>query len=313
MESLTVAAAAVVPFVVYLALGAFARRVGWVSEETLANMNHLSFRLLFPFTMFSGIYRIEGGIDIDWFFVGVVLASVLVVVGASMAFVSRLPLSNPRRGVIVQALYRTNLVLFAFPLANSVYGDAALLPATQVLMFVVAAYNILAVPILDYYGHRGSKLTVRTMLGNLAKNPIIQGIVIGALFQLFGLRLPGVIEEPVLTLGEVATPIALLVLGGRLHLGELRADAKVIVPTLALKLIVLPAIVLGVSLLLPFSAAQRFMWIVVFAAPIATASYPMADAMGCDGRLAGELVTTSTLASVVTLFLWVLVNNAVLL
>ena len=55
MESLTVAAAAVVPFVVYLALGAFARRVGWVSEETLANMNHLSFRLLFPFTMFSGI------------------------------------------------------------------------------------------------------------------------------------------------------------------------------------------------------------------------------------------------------------------
>ena len=76
---------------------------------------------------------------------------------------------------------------------------------------------------------------------------------------------------------------------------------------------VLPAIVLGVSLLLPFSAAQRFMWIVVFAAPIATASYPMADAMGCDGRLAGELVTTSTLASVVTLFLWVLVNNAILL
>ena len=313
MESLTVAAAAVVPFVVYLALGAFARRVGWVSEETLANMNHLSFRLLFPFTMFSGIYRIEGGIDIDWFFVGVVLASVLLVVGASMAFISRLPLSNPRRGVIVQALYRTNLILFAFPLANSVYGDAALLPATQVLMFVVAAYNILAVPILDYYGHRGSKLTVRTMLSNLAKNPIIQGIAIGALFQLFGLRLPGVIEEPVLTLGEVATPIALLVLGGRLHLGELRADAKAIVPTLALKLIVLPAIVLGVSLLLPFSAAQRFMWIVVFAAPIATASYPMADAMGCDGRLAGELVTTSTLASVVTLFLWVLVNNAVLL
>ena len=214
MESFTVAAAAVVPFVVYLALGAFARRVGWVSEETLANMNHLSFRLLFPFTMFSGIYRIEGGIDIDWLFVGVVLASVLVVVGASMAFVSRLALSNPRRGVIVQALYRTNLILFAFPLANSVYGDAALLPATQVLMFVVAAYNILAVPILDYYGHRGSKLTVRTMLGNLAKNPIIQGIAIGALFQLFGLRLPGVIEGPVLTLGEVATPIALLVLGG---------------------------------------------------------------------------------------------------
>ena len=55
------------------------------------------------------------------------------------------------------------------------------------------------------------------------------------------------------------------------------------------------------------------MWIVVFAASIATASYPMADAMGCDGRLAGELVTTSTLASVVTLFLWVLVNNAILL
>ena len=72
------------------------------------------------------------------------------------------------------------------------------------------------------------------------------------------------------------------------------------------------ALLLAIGALIA-SGTGRMVWIVVFAAPIATASYPMADAMGCDGRLAGELVTTSTLASVVTLFLWVLVNNAVLL
>ena len=41
-----------------------------------------------------------------------------------------------------------------------------------------------------------------------------------------------------------------------------------------------------------------------FATPSAVASYPMAVAMGADGKLAGQLVCTTTLLSIITIFLW---------
>lgn len=41
---------------------------------------------------------------------------------------------------------------------------------------------------------------------------------------------------------------------------------------------------------------------VLFAAPTAVSSYPMAVAMGTDGSLSGQLVCTTTVISVFTMF-----------
>ena len=46
---------------------------------------------------------------------------------------------------------------------------------------------------------------------------------------------------------------------------------------------------------------------ILFAAPAAVASYPMAVAMGADGQLAGQLVCTTTVLSVFTIFAWTFV------
>ena len=43
---------------------------------------------------------------------------------------------------------------------------------------------------------------------------------------------------------------------------------------------------------------------ILFAAPCAVASYPMAVAMGADGPLSGQLVVTTTLTSILTMFLF---------
>ena len=47
------------------------------------------------------------------------------------------------------------------------------------------------------------------------------------------------------------------------------------------------------------------MLLMLFATPIATSSYPMAQSMGGDGSLAGELVALTNMGSVVTLFLFI--------
>jgi predicted permease len=49
---------------------------------------------------------------------------------------------------------------------------------------------------------------------------------------------------------------------------------------------------------------------VLFAAPVAVSSYPMAVALNADGELAGQLVAFSTLFSLFTIFGWTVALSA---
>lgn len=131
----------------------------------------------------------------------------------------------------------------------------------------------------------------------------------GLIFRFAGWTLPEPIETPVLTLASISVPMALVILGGTLHFSQLRENARTMIPVVTVKMVVLPAVILAISLLLPFSAPERFMLVMLFACPIASSSYVMADNMGGDGPLAGELVAFSSVVSVFTLFLWVVVMN----
>ena len=69
-------------------------------------------------------------------------------------------------------------------------------------------------------------------------------------------------------------------------------------------MIVVPFAFLPLGALLGFRGQSLCAIMVTFAAPSAVASYPMAVAMGADGQLAGQLVCTTTVLSVITIFLW---------
>ena len=51
-----------------------------------------------------------------------------------------------------------------------------------------------------------------------------------------------------------------------------------------------------------FSPVERFVYLAVFATPVAASSFPMAQSMGGDGELAGQLVFVSTMVSLLTIF-----------
>jgi len=303
VESIAVALNAVLPFLVYMGVGAIATRLGWADDTLWRKLNSLVFKTMFPFMMFSCIYRVNDDIQVNWFYIGVALALVFALVGVLMAVVPRLVPGNAQRGVIVQAIFRTNMVFFALPMAESVFGDAALVATATIIAFIAPTYNILAILVLEYY--RGGAASPKTLALSLAKNPLIQGFIAGLIFHFAGWKLPGPIEAPVLTLANISIPLALIVLGGTMHFSQVHQNRRIIVPVVAVKMVVIPAIVLAITLLLPLSAPERFMILLTFAAPTASASYPMAENMGGDGPLAGQLVAFSSAISVVTLFLWV--------
>ena len=52
---------------------------------------------------------------------------------------------------MIQAVYRSNFVLFAMPLTESVFGQSGLAAASVMVAIIVPFYNVTAVVILEHF------------------------------------------------------------------------------------------------------------------------------------------------------------------
>lgn len=304
MESFLVATNAVVPFLIYISFGYLVKMRGIVEEEFLEKLNKMVFKLFFPCMTFYNIYKADAASlprPVLMIFGGV---SILVLEVILVLTVPRIVKENSRRGVIIQAIYRSNFILFGLPLTISVFGDSAASVAAMMVTVVITIYNTTSVVILEMF-HGDGKTNVKTLLKNVAANPLLQGAVTGIIFFLFQWKLPGCIVKPIAAFSDMTSPLALFVLGGTLHFNAIRGNLKYLVPALTAKLILVPAVIVAIAYAIGLRDLELFILIAIFATPVATASYPMAQNMGGDGELAGQFVVISTVVSVVTLFLWI--------
>lgn len=303
MKSFLVAVNAVVPFLIYISFGYCVRLSGLVNEAFMNKLNTMIFKVFFPLLMFNNLYQIKTGISLNPYMVILAVSSLLLLELLLVLIVPRVVKANPRRGVIIQAIYRSNFVLFGIPLTTGLYGAGAAALASVMIAMIVPIYNVTAVIILEMFN--GGRLKPGVLLKNVCTNPLILGAAAGLLFFFLGIRLPECVAGPVTQFADLTTPLALFVLGGTMHFSAIRGNARYLAVPILIKLAVLPALILAAAGALGLNGMERFILFTMYATPVATSSYAMAQNMGGDGELAGEFVVLSTAASVFTIFLWV--------
>ena len=304
MESFLVAVNAVMPFLIYISFGYGVRMSGLVDEAFMNKLNKLIFRAFFPILMFNNLYKVEPGFTLDGRLVAVGVRSVLLLELILVFLVPKFVKGNPQRGVVIQAIYRSNFVLFAIPLTTSLFGETGSVLASMMVAIVIPIYNVTAVIILELF--HGGKSDIRVLVKNVCTNPLILGALVGFIFFMLQIKLPACIDETAAQFADLTTPLALFVLGGTLHFSAVRGNLKYLVPSLTVKMVFLPAVITALATAMGFGNLERFVLFTMYATPVATASYSMAQNMGGDGELAGQFVVISTAVSIVTIFLWVL-------
>lgn len=304
-ENLWISLNAVIPFVIYLLFGYGLRMTGLADRKLMGELNQLLFKGFFPILMFDNLYGNREHLGGGGRLVVISVITLVVLLVILVISVPRFVKENSRRGVVIQALYRSNTLLFVLPLAESLFGSGSQALASMALAVLVPVYNVFATVLFEYY--RGEKVSPGTLFISILKNPLIAGALAGLLFVWLKIRLPLCVETPVAKLAGLCTPMCLLVLGGSLEFHSIRKNARCLATVLTLKMIVLPAVMAVVSVLFRMAPVERFIFLITYAAPVATASYSMAQNMGGDGELAGELVAVSTVVSAVTIFGWIFV------
>lgn len=303
MNNLVISLNAVTPFVIYIMYGYLMKRSGVVQEDFLKKLNQMVFRVFFPFLTFYNICQIPEDFSLNPGYIGAILATFFLLLAGSWFTVPKLIRENDRRGVVIQALFRSNTVLYAIPLTQNLFGHEGDSLASVVITIMVPIYNVVAVLVLEYF--RGSKPTPLSMLKKILTNPLIDGAIAGLLLLILNIHLPSAVMTPIAALSSMTTPLALFVLGGTLHFSAIGGNLRTILLVIGFKMIIYPVFIILVALAMRFSPIETFLFFSLYATPVAASSFPMASSMGGDSELAGQFVMLSTVVSALTLFVWI--------
>ncbi len=303
MANLILAFRVVAPLFLCILLGVFLKRIGMLGGRSLGDLNRLCFKVFLPIYLFQNTYttRLSAA-----FHPGLVAYSILVVLTVfllCMLIIPRIESENPRRGVMIQGIFRSNFALFGLPVALSLCGEERVGPTAVLVGILVPIYNVLAVVTLETF--RGGKPDLKKVARGIATNPLIIGSLLGIVMNLLKIPLPVVVSTAVSDLGKVATPLSLVALGGSFVLGSVRVYARQITLSVTSKLVIFPLLATSVAILLGFRDEMLVPVLVFSGAPTAVSSFPMAQQMGGDGDLAADLVVFTTGFCILTMFLWI--------
>ncbi len=303
MESLRIALEIVLPLFLLLAVGYVIKLTGMMNETSVRQVNSVIFKVFLPLLVFLNIYNTDLVASFDSSLLVFTAAGVLVQFIISLCLVILVEHDNARRGVMLQGMFRSNFVLFGIPISTSLFGDSAAGLAAILIAVIIPLYNMLAVISLESFnGHRPSILKI---LIGIVTNPLILASAAGIFFVVFQIPLPHIFYKTVSDLSSIATPLAFVILGASFSFGETGRCARSLSITLGMKLLAYPLLFLALAILLGFRGAPLAVLLTVFGSPIAVSSFTMAQQMGGDDKLAGQLVVFSSLFSILTMFLFI--------
>ena len=298
-----ISANAVLPMCLIMALGYGTRRLGWIRREEIFAINKIAFRIFLPCLLYYNVYCSDLSGSFDPLLMAYAVGGVLLTFGLSLGYTLLTEKLPERRGVMIQGMFRSNYVIMGIPVATALLGADQLGTVSILIAVVVPLFNMLSVVVLEVF--RGQKPKPLHILGQIAKNPLVIGSVLGILTLAAGIRLPHILERTIQNVSAIASPLQLFLLGAFFQFSGLKTYRRELVTVSAAKLIVSPGLFLGLGALLGFRGVAFVSLIGIFASPTAVNSFTMAQQMGGDAELAGDIVVTTSAVSILTMFLWI--------
>ncbi len=356
LEVLLTSINAVFPIILLILLGYLLKRFKFLNDNFVKIGNKFVFRVCLPCMLCINIYdNMQSFADIRWDVVVYSTVVILVIFGLGLLTAILTTKQQKRRGVILQCSFRSNFAIIGLTLVGRLGGDEAL--GGIISAFSIPVFNILAVVALSIFTEKEpaldertlenpapesmeegassssgvkaakSKNSVKSILLNIIKNPLIIGVFIGLL--MVGIR---EIEraccggEVVFTLKDdikflytaikdlkaIASPLALIVLGAQFEFSAVKGMTKEIIVGVVWRIVIAPLIGIGIAILvssytdlLTFDPSVYPTLIALFGTPVAVSSAIMAGEMKNDEQLATQFVVWTSIGSIVTIFITV--------
>lgn len=191
----------------------------------------------------------------------------------------------------------SNAGYMGFPLIQALYGDEGMLYASAfITMFNVTLWTIGFIMM-------SNTVSVKQVVKKIASTPVLYAVVVGLVIYLFQIPVPNVIKQPIASIGNMNTPISMLIIGiviAGSNLKKILANREIWL-VIAIRLIVIPAISFGIFYLLGFGGMVASVVLIQAACPTAAITSVFAIQFGHDEDTAAGSVVMTTFCSIFSL------------
>ena len=303
MENLIISANAVLPLMICIGVGYLAKLMKLGDDKFFIKCNSFCFKVFMSMMMFVNIYDADITTAFQPALILFAVAAILLIAAGAFFAVRALVKAGGARAVLPQAIFRPNYVIFGIPVAANLYGEGNIATAALLSAVAVPLFNVLAVFTLEFYSDR--RTGVKSLLKGIVTNPLILGAAAALVMKAMPFGLPAAVHEAVSDLGQVATPLSLVILGATFRFGAVRKNLRWLSIGIVGKTVVVPLLTIPAAILCGFRGIALLSLTILFASPTAVTSFTMAEAAGHDGELAGQQVVFSSILSLFTVFLWI--------
>lgn len=301
------------PIFFVMVIGYLLKQIGMLNDDFVTVANRFNFKVTLPFMLFRDISGVDirAVFDLKYVLFCAIASTVCfwVIWGGTKLFLR----DKSMRGAFVQASFRSSAAVMGLAFIQNIYGTSAMGPL--MIVGAVPLYNIFSVIVLTFEGADSGKESsaqkIREACVNIAKNPIILGILAGLLVGFAGIDLPVIVDKTVGSVAQLATPLALIAIGAGFEGRRALAKMKPTIAAALIKLVVQPLVFVPVAAWMGFTGEKMIAILIMLASPTTPSCYIMAKNMNNDGVLTASVVVTTTLLAAFTLTGWIFVLKTV--
>ncbi len=292
------------PIFALICLGFVLMRSGFPDAAFWPAAERVNYFILFPALLISSLANAPVN-DPEILRLGVAAIATLLIGAGALALWRRFrPMPAARFGPILQGGVRFNTYLGLAVIAT-LAGTEGLERAAVYLAVSVPLVNVLS--ILALTGD-GASRSPATLFVNVLRNPLILACILGLFLALTGIGLPfgsGAFFE---LMGRASLPLGLLCVGAALKPATLRGDVATFAATGAVRLLAMPVLAAVFGIALGLSGVEALVLVVFSSIPTAPTAYVLTRQLGGDGTLMAGIITSQTMAAVLTipLMVWLL-------
>ena len=300
MEIVSIVANQVLIMFLLIAVGAVLSKTKMLSENGAKDISAILMYIVTPALMITAYQRdydpAEAGGLLWCFGLSVITHLVAIGIGTLIFRKNERFYPNDRHCIARFGSIYSNAGFFSYPLLIAVFGPEGI--------FYGVGYT--AIFTLFCWTHGVCLINGkfdRKQLGKLLLNPAIIGVLLAMLLYFTGWRLPERVNTVLGYLGDLNTPLAMIVLGTWV----VKADWKrvfrdwTIFLTAGVRLIAIPLVMIGILLLLPVDDTVRIAALLPAAAPVGCNTAMIPALFGKDRFYGSQLVAVSTLLSIATM------------
>ncbi len=275
-----------------MAVGYVLARSGAVDASARRSLNDVAFYVGQPALVLVAIAGANMDMLLGWHVAAFGAACILTGLGFAVAMSRRWGATRAEAATAYLATSYVNAGNLGIPVTAFLLGNAAWAAPAMLLQVLVLQPSAIAVLESSPAG-RG-----HSVVRSFVTHPLVLGALTGLILNLTGWRPPSLLWTPITLLADLGIPAMLLAFGMSLHSSPLpRLDRlpRRVLAAIATKVLVVPAVALGLGLALGLSGTPLRAAVLLAALPTAQIAFVHATRYGVGERLVQATTLWSTL------------------